>query len=81
METLVTQHPFLKNIRTPLPDYVLIKFPKQMDWFDSEIGWTPLQMASYNRDLGPFKVFFKSWFSIQSKKENLKRHSLTSTHH
>ena len=42
MEALVTQNPFLKNIRIPLPDYVLMKFPKQMDWFDVEIGWIPL---------------------------------------
>ena len=69
MEALVTQNPFLKNIRIPLPDYVLIKFPKQMGWFDAEIGWTPLQMASYNRDLDLLKFFLKLGFPYKAKKK------------
>ena len=67
MRRLVLKHPFLKAIRMPVPTSVL-QSRSCYDCFDLDIGWTPLQMASYNKDLDLLEFLLELDFEYKTKK-------------
>lgn len=68
IKSLVSAHPFLRNARTPLPLQVL-NSSAYRSWFDLEAGWTPLQIAAYNKDLDLLKFLLDMGFNYRAKKE------------
>jgi len=67
MKNLVLEHPFLQDIRLPLSQE-LLSSSDYKGWFDLETGWTPLQMATYNKDLDLLQFLLDMGFDYNSKK-------------
>ena len=68
MRELALNYPFLKTLRRALP-VSIAEASLDKGWFDVELGWTPLQMAVYYKDLNLLNFLLNLGFEYRAKKD------------